>query len=214
MAAAEEKGQHSLGIERRGQLEPYTEPMVDLRFFINRLHEVRKDFNDCISGGLLHVTGERTAAYQAAVDEKIQTITLLMEKKREVIKFMMEKKKQFFTENTESTSWKTEEDFLARVDQDVVQTTKRIDVLIDEVVGLFKNIKEVYEKDLEEGRLAREKEKDREALRSVVPQLTSSSEDSTESPSPDECPLEENSEKTAVEESSGEEVEEFPTAEQ
>lgn len=150
------KAPRSLGIERRGQLEPYTKLIVDLRVFANKLLEIQNDLNDCISAALLHTDSQRSAAYQHAVNEKIGMIVALVGKSEEAIKLIMEKKRKFLEEKPEAASWKAEEGFLKRAAGDVTETTKRIDVLIDEVVGLFEGIKTAYEKDIEAGRLARE----------------------------------------------------------
>ncbi|MBF0123504.1 MAG: HEAT repeat domain-containing protein [Candidatus Omnitrophica bacterium] len=149
----------SSGTLRRGQLESYTQLNVALHVAANKLLDVQKDLNDCLSAGLLHVTGERTKAYQEAADKKIQQITLLLGKKREEIRHIMDTKRKFFAENPEATLWKEEEGFLKQVEQDVNQTTRRVDELIEEVVGLFKNIGEGFEKDLEQARLARKQER-------------------------------------------------------
>ncbi|MBF0486351.1 MAG: hypothetical protein HQL16_07560 [Candidatus Omnitrophica bacterium] len=160
-AAAEDvqpQQERPVAISRRGQLEPYTKLNVALHVAENKVLDIQKDLNDCLSAGLLHTTGEKTAAYQAAVDEKIRKITLMMGKKREEIRRIMETKKQFFAENPEATMWKAETAFLEQIEQEVSQTTRRVDDLIDEVVVLFKNINDVFEKDLEQARLSREKE--------------------------------------------------------
>ncbi|MBF0511513.1 MAG: HEAT repeat domain-containing protein [Candidatus Omnitrophica bacterium] len=140
-------------LSRRGQLEPYVKLNVLLRVAENKILDVQKDLNDCLSAGLLHTSGQRTAAYQAAVDEKIQKITLLMAEKREEIKRVMETKKKFFADNPEDTMWKAEKSFIEELGAQVGVTTRRVDDLIDEVVNLFKNINDVYEKDLEKARI-------------------------------------------------------------
>ncbi|MBF0571447.1 MAG: HEAT repeat domain-containing protein [Candidatus Omnitrophica bacterium] len=148
--------QRPSGISRRGQFEPYTKLNVALRVAENKILDVQKDLSDCLSAGLMHTTGERTAAYQAAVDEKIQKITFLMAQKREEIKRIMENKKKFFADNPEVAMWKAEESFLEQIRLEVNETTRRVDDLIDEVIVLFKNINDVYEKDLELARIDRQ----------------------------------------------------------
>ncbi len=143
-------------VSRRGQLDPYTKLIVTGQVCANKIIDVQKDFNDCLSAGLLHTTGERTAVFQAAADEKIQSIISLMAHRREEIKSVMEQKRQFFAENPEAPIWKAEENFLKHVEQEIDETTRHIDRLVDEVVGLFKNINDVFEKDLEHARLSRE----------------------------------------------------------
>ncbi|MBF0479920.1 MAG: hypothetical protein HQL26_10600 [Candidatus Omnitrophica bacterium] len=178
MSARKEKKPVSLGIERRGQLASYTNLVVDLHVFAKKLSEVQKDFNQCIITDLLRTPGEQMADYQIAVDDKIRAIIVLMGKKQEVIKQIMEKKKQFFTENPGAKMWKPEEDFLKQVERDAVDTTKRIDGLIGEVVDLFKNIKDLYENDLEQHRLVQEQEKLREELVASLPASSNAAENS------------------------------------
>ncbi|MBF0477924.1 MAG: HEAT repeat domain-containing protein [Candidatus Omnitrophica bacterium] len=176
MGKRKENKPASLGIDRRGQLESYTHLVVDLHVFAKKLSLVQKDFNQCIIKDLLSSPGEQISSYQSAVDEKIREIILLMAKKQEVIKTIMEKKRQFFAEHTGAKMWKPEEDFLKQVQQDAVETTQRIDGLISEVVDLFKNIKELYDHDLEQHRLVQEQEKLRQDLVSTFPDSSVSSE--------------------------------------
>ncbi|MBF0503599.1 MAG: HEAT repeat domain-containing protein [Candidatus Omnitrophica bacterium] len=194
-------------ISRRGQIEPYTQMNVALRVAENRILDVQKDLNDCLSAGLLHTTGERTAAYQAALDEKIQKLILLMAKKREEIKLIMETKKKFFADNPEVAMWKAEKSFLEKLEQEVNQTTKRVDDLIDEVVVLFKNINTVYEKDLEQARVEGPSLKDRLPPAASVPEYPQD-EPQEEIVSQDE-PQEETLESTQEEESLSSEQEDF-----
>ncbi|MBF0594501.1 MAG: HEAT repeat domain-containing protein [Candidatus Omnitrophica bacterium] len=145
------KAPRDLGRERRGQLEAYTRLLIELHVALKKLREIRNDFNDGITVGLLYATGDRTMMCQAAVDEKLQTMISLIEKKQEAIRQVMETKKQFFAENTEHTVWKPEADFLKELELDAAQTSRRIDGLIGEVVNLFKDIKSVYGKDVQAG---------------------------------------------------------------
>ncbi len=142
-------------ISRRGQLEPYTQMIVELHVATNKVLDIQKDLNDCLSAGLLHTTGDRTATLQAEADKKIQNVVLLLGKKREEIKNIMEQKRQFFAENPDVAQWKAEEGFLKKIEQEVQSTTRRIDDLVNEVVDLFKSINNVFEKDLEQTRVER-----------------------------------------------------------
>lgn len=141
----------NLGVERRGQIEPYTRLLIELHVALRKLREIRNDFNDGITVGLLYATGNRTAVCQAAVDEKLQAVISLIEKKQEAIRRVMEQKKQFFAEDTENKVWKPEAEFLKELELDAAETSRRVDGLISEIVDLFKNIKSVYEKEVEAG---------------------------------------------------------------
>ncbi|MBF0387272.1 MAG: HEAT repeat domain-containing protein [Candidatus Omnitrophica bacterium] len=143
--------QPDLGRERRGQLEAYSAILIDLHVTLKKLREIRNDLNDGITVGLLYANGGRTAVLQAAVDEKFQTMVSLIEKKQEAIRLVMETKKQFFAQDKDNTVWKPEADFLKELELDAAETSRRVDGLIGEVVDLFKNIRSVYEKDVNPG---------------------------------------------------------------
>ncbi|MBF0569707.1 MAG: hypothetical protein HQL18_02905 [Candidatus Omnitrophica bacterium] len=215
-----ESGWSAPGTSRRGQLEPYTKLNVALHVAENKVLDVQRDLADCLAAGLLHTTGDRTAAYQAKLDEKIQKIIVLMRKKREEIKRIMDRKKRFFADNPDVETWKVEEAFLLQIEQEITQTTRRVDGLIDEVVVLFKNINEVFEKDLEQARADRQNEQIRDAwIASAEPQEQEevSAEPEPAASASGEYPAEENVQEpasAAEEESSVEESEEELPAEE
>ncbi|MEI6437171.1 MAG: hypothetical protein WCO69_00300 [Candidatus Omnitrophota bacterium] len=147
----ERRDTRNLGFERRGQIEPYTKLLIEHHVNLRKLREIRNDFNDGITVGLLYSTGDKTAVCQSAVDEKFRAAIALMEKKQEAIRLVMEKKKQFFAEDKDNMVWKPEEDFLKELELDAAETSRRIDGLIGEVVDLFNNIKSVYAEDVRAG---------------------------------------------------------------
>jgi hypothetical protein len=159
--------QRPFGAERRGELEPYTGLVVSLHSILKNLLEIQADLNGCLSLGLLHTSNDRVVAYQHAVNEKLRTIILLVGKNKEVIKLIMEKKRGLLEENTESVPRKAEEDFLKQAARVVAATSRRIDILIGEVVGLFEGIKEAYEKDLKADTAIAEKKYDETAAEEV-----------------------------------------------
>ena len=140
--------EHSLGIERRGQLEPYTKLIVDLHILTNKLQEIEKDLHDSISPGLLYADSDKFLKYQQAIDKKISAIISLSGENKEVIKSIMKKKKDFFEANPKAVSWKAEDDFLKQAASKVSVATDRINRLLDDVAGIFEDIKELYEKGL------------------------------------------------------------------
>ncbi|MBF0330870.1 MAG: hypothetical protein HQL17_02955 [Candidatus Omnitrophica bacterium] len=151
-AVAKEFVKKSAGMNMRGKLEPYTQLIVELHVSRNKILDIQKDLNDCISTGLLHTTGEQTADHQAEVNRKIQSITVLLGQEREEIKRIMENKRQFFADNPEADTWKPEEVFLEKMQQEVALTTRRVDDLVAEVVVLFKHISAGFENDLSQTR--------------------------------------------------------------
>lgn len=143
------KWDYSLGIERRGQLEPYTKLIVDLHIFSNKLQEVGKDLEDSLSPGLLYADSDRFLGCKQAIDRKISVIISLLEENKEVIKSIMKKKRSFLEANPKALFWKVEDDFLKQAAGKVSLATERIDRLIVDVAGIFKDIKRLYDKGLQ-----------------------------------------------------------------
>lgn len=148
-------GQKDNGIERRGQLEPYTKLIVDLRLFAKKIFEIENDLNECLALGLSLEGNPEVSMPESAVQDKIREIAQLLQMSEREIKLMREKKRTFFLENGPGESWgQDEEDFLKQAAGEVAMMAGRINALVGDAAALFAQMKKAYENGLGAGGMA------------------------------------------------------------